>query len=212
MPSYSAANRANGTSLHPCAQFVKFTEDQNTRLHRARLYKGLTVQTFAHAAVMRAIAETEAEMEREEEKKIARQTQRASQLRKEPAGLGIRDRAEADRAAREAARAEAALAAPTTTPAPLPSAAQVHVQVTTPTTVAVPAEEIAALARYVVDGGPGYGKQNRLREVVERLARRASTREAAAALADRLDEEIKKLRPPSTLAKVKARIESRRKK
>ena len=58
----TGASRSAGTKRNPCAQWVRFTEMENDRLHEAIDYRGVTVQAFGRAAIMRAVIEVEAEM------------------------------------------------------------------------------------------------------------------------------------------------------
>ena len=60
-----------------------------------------------------------------------------------------------------------------------------------------------------MNGGPGYQRQERLAAAITALAKRATNRAEGVALADKLDAAIAKLKPPTTLAKVKARIAAR---
>ena len=56
MNAYNKGSKT-GSRSHPCAQFTRFTADENARLVRMCRKRGLTVQAFMHAAAMRALNE-----------------------------------------------------------------------------------------------------------------------------------------------------------
>jgi hypothetical protein len=181
---FAPASRSNGNSLMPCAHFVKFTEEQNVRLHRIRKQRGVSIQAFAHAAVMKAVIEAEKETE-------AAKPKIAAALR--PRGLGIRERLELEEEGRTAAPADAPVA---------PAAA---VTVTVQSAAAPAGADIAAIARMVVDAPPGERRAYAQRACMA-LAQGRS-KEEAMRIAAALDAEVGRLRavPPTALEKVRAR-------
>lgn len=191
----NGASYSNGTPLHPCAQFIKFTAAENARLHRARKICGETVQTFGHAAVMRAVNDVLAE--RDEKRRPQ------APERREVFGLGIRERLEAEDRERQARREEreSAAAPPPVAPAP-PVTVNVHAAA-----AGGGGTDVTALARTVVVA-PAHERKEALKRACDALAPQARTSEDAERLGAQLDAEISRLgaAPQQTvLERVRAR-------
>src|SRR5271165_5676263 len=89
------ASRSAGTTDRPCAHFVKFTEEQNVRLHEAvRRDAKASIQAFIHEAAMVAlIASEKAYREDEEYRERRKLEKKAQKVKIDPSiGLNIRDR------------------------------------------------------------------------------------------------------------------------
>jgi len=158
-------------------QQLRFTKDQAKRLHRVTRANGVSIQAFAQAAVMAAVADAEAEL-RAGDPRRGRGRDDDLDAGSEPAGLGIAERLHEDRpaAAREAAPAREA-----------PSV--VVVSSGSPSSPAGAAAAVASLAAYV-KAGAGYDRGRRLALAVDVL--RAGTKDEAEAkvLAAELDRAV----------------------
>lgn len=187
------ASYSQATTLLPCPQWIKFTKDENRRLHAARRYTGDTVQGFGRRAVMRAVAEVEADLAQAAAPKAGRPA---------PAGLGIRERREA---ARTAAYIDEPAGAPSSAPGTGTSIDSVVPRVPATVGPLPTAEEIDALALFVVQG-PRAQQRDRLQQACESLARRAPSMPEAVALARRLEAAVAKQKPPTTYETILERI------
>lgn len=177
--------------MNPCAHFIRFTEEQNCRLHKIRKKRGISIQAFAHAAVMRAVIAAE-----NDDDEGGNRSDRKSE-RRETVGLGIRERLEAEDRERQARREERSSAAP----------AQAPVTVNVQATAASPASaDITTLARMVV-ASPRAERKQAIRRACDALAPHIRSTEEAARLGAFLDAEIARLEaaPPTALERVRAR-------
>jgi len=186
-----------GSSSHPRAQFTRFTSEENDRLVRLCRKRKLTVQSFMHAAAMRAL--NEAELGKKTDVERRRDEEEGSREREyAPQGLGLRERLREssvddeprERESRE--EIERPMIAPSTAPM---------------LTRVMAADEIGILARTIVES-PTSTRRDVLAAAVRSLARGRS-RDEAVRLAEDLDAEIRRLGggevPKTALERVRAR-------
>lgn len=171
-----SASRSQGSRTHPCAKFVRFTEKENERLNRLCRKRGLTVQTFVHAAAMRAISEAELgkktdaeQVNGDEEREHAYQ----------PRGLGLREHLRPSETVPREEIVERFIDPPTI-PAAAPTLSRV-----------LAADEVTVLARTIVES-PASARREILKAAVRSLARGRSQEEAVQ-LAEDLDATIQRL-------------------
>ena len=146
------ASRSQGSRRAPAAQWVRFTEDWNDRLHEAARHQGKTIAGFLRDAAINSIENVEETIRTKKEARAARQ--RAAPQRP-VRGLGLRnwlDERSAERQQQE----------PPAPPAPL-----VVVNVP-PAGVAAGPGEVRPPARYVGDG-PKWSRDRGWEEVIRRL-------------------------------------------
>lgn len=192
-----SASRSQGSKTHPCAKFVRFTEKENQRLNRLCRKRKLTVQTFAHAAIMRALGEAELGKKTEIEQYNDGEIDREPSY--EPRGFGLRDQLRSNRddddepRERRREEPERPLISPTTAPT---------------LTRVMTTDEVALLARTVVEA-PASTRREVMQAAVRTLARGRSQEEGLR-LAEELDAEIKRLGggdvPKTALERVRARM------
>lgn len=189
---YTKGSRSNGSRSHPCAQFVRFTEDENKKLAALCRRRGLTIQSFLHAAAMRAL--NEAQLGKKTDAEVVREEHAAATHENTtPKGLGIRERLQRDTVTHDYDDDDRLPAAtPTVQTAPQPRAPGDH--------------EILSLARTIVDSPPS-ARVDVWKAAVRALAR-GRTQEEALQLADDLDVAIKRLdnTPQTALERVRARM------
>ncbi len=180
----------NGSRSHPCAQFIRFTEEENKRLNKLIRKRGLTVQAFGHAAIIRAI--NEADLGKKADGEIEREEPRRETP---PLGLGIRDRLRESSEDDDYDDRRSESVPSTNSSASAPVLAQAR-------TID---NEIMSLARTVV-GSPKSARKDVLRAASQSIAR-GRTLEEAVRLADDLDAAIKRLDdvPQTALERVRAR-------
>lgn len=156
--------------------------------------RGLTFQSFGHAAVMRALNEadlgrkTDGETVRDEEQRSRRSE------RELPRGLGIRDRLQQTSDDRRTRPDE------DETPASFSPPAQ------SPPLLASGVDEVMTLARTIVEA-PGPSRRDVWKAACHVLAR-GRTQEMALQLADELDAAVRRLEgvPQTALERVRARM------
>ncbi len=102
----TASSHSKGSKSHPCAKFIRFTKEENDKMVKLCRKRGLTIQSFGHAAVMRAL--NEAELGRKADGEIERD-ERPVEM---PLGLGIRDRLRESREEDEGAHGSGVLFQP----------------------------------------------------------------------------------------------------
>ena len=190
-----AASRSQGSKSHPCAKFIRFTEKENDRLNKLCRKRGLTVQTFGHAAIMRALSEAELGKKTEAEQFNDGETR---EYEYQPRGLGLREQLRAsasEDAPRE--REEREVERPLISPSTAPTLTRV-----------MAADEVGILARTIVES-PVSTRRDVLQAAVRSLARGRSPDEGMR-LAEDLDTEIRRLGggevPKTALERVRARM------
>lgn len=198
-----AACRSKGSYTHPCAIFVRLTEEEHRALRRLIKKRHLTIQAFSHAAIMRALNEANLGKETAAEEKLG--TLKKTDESTPPAptltrGLGIRERLEAEEESRREREDEPehVVERPSAVtqfiaPAPAPSSADVHM-----------------LARTIVEL-PQASRRDAVSAAVRSIAHGRSQDEALR-MAEDLDREIRRLdaRPATALERVRARRRSKR--
>lgn len=197
----SRGSTSNGTKSHPCAYFIRFTDAENKDLVKLVRKRGLTMQAFAHAAIMRAF--NEATLAKKSDGEIIRDNLEDRSRRKElPPGLGIRDRLIQGVEDRRQRYADEDDSPPPTTPALPP-----HL----PPILPRAEDEVMAMARTIVEA-PASTRRDVLKAAHRVLARgviaRGGSQEQALQLADDLDAAIRRLEgvPQSALERVRARM------
>lgn len=193
----STASRSKGNGSHPCAKFVRFTEKENERLNRLCRKRSLTVQTFIHAATMRALNEAELGNKTDAERLYdgdSGDEAHAAGYRPTGLGIGFRERIRTDHPQEENDDNEAE----STPSPPLPPA------ISTPATA--DSDMVLALARTVVES-PQSARRETLQAACRAIAR-GRTQEAAVQLAEDLDAAIKRLEgaPKTYLERARARM------
>lgn len=180
----SPSSRSNGIKSAPCAQYVRFTDADNNRLHDAARVLGKTIQSFIHEATMEVVRKTEREYaESVTERPLSRANMRKRREREQneravvPTGLGLRDRFDRRRTEREDSAEEVPSPTPTT-----------QVVVTTPPPTK-PGSDIERFALYV-SHGPKWNRGERLREATKILTATAKTPEERNSIAKALDQQI----------------------
>jgi len=157
-------------------QPLRFTEDQIKRLHRVSVARGVSVQGFAHAAVMSAIADAEAELHAEVEiAEKLRSKSKKTEKKQEVVGLGT----------------NTAFTAQNTQE---PTSTRASDLIDPPSEVLLPVDgpknaQVSALAAYVVKG-PKWNREQRLVEAVEAIKKSTSDKYEQRGLAAGLDEAI----------------------
>jgi len=196
---------------HPCSHFIRFTDEEHTKLHKFLRKRGLTAQAFIHAAAMRAFNEatlgkrTESEIIQEHEE--GQRQQRENEASR-PTGLGrdFRERILAGRehphhqsagrvrAVDDAEDDDTSSSLDSTTPVPVQSSSsQADV-------------DVMLLARTIVEA-PQSTRRDVHRAACHTLAR-GRTQESALQLAEELDAAIKRLDgvPKTALERVRTRM------
>lgn len=196
---YSRGSRSHGSRSHPCSHFVRFTEEENKKLVGLCRKRGLTVQAFGHAAMMRALNEanlgkkTDGESARDDEESRSRRSEREL-----PRGLGIRDRLQQASDERRTRVDENETPAPSI---PSPSVQPALLR-------ARSGDEVLTLARAIVEA-PKSARQDVMQAACRALAPHARTEQEAAWLADQLTAEVKRLdsaAPKTALERVRTRM------
>ncbi len=193
------SGRSNGSRSHPCSHYIRFTADEAAKIAKLVRKRGLTVQAFAHAAIMRAF--NDATLAKKSDGEIIRDNLEDPRRQELPRGLGIKDRlvqASEDRRQRyEEDDTPPAMLPSSNLPAVLP-----------PRTID---DEVMALARTIVES-PVSTKRDVLKSAHRVLARgvimRGGSQEEALQLADDLEAAIRRLEavPQTALEKVRARM------
>jgi hypothetical protein len=188
---YSKGSRSNGSKSKPCAQFIRFTEDENKKLVKLCRSRGLTVQAFGHAAIMHAI--DEAQLGKKTVAEVVREEDVAAPEKAMPKGLGIRERLQHD-----ASTTDYDDDAPSTPMPALQAPPQVHTSTID--------DQILTLARTIVVS-PSTTRRDVMKAACEVLARGRSLEEAIR-LGDDLIATIKQLdsTPQTALERVRARM------
>lgn len=188
---YSKGSRLHGSRSHPHAHFIRFTGDENDRLVRLCRKRGLTMQAFGHAAIMRAL--NEAYIGKKTDAEIAAENaDRPPPDEPSSKGLGIRERLREERDIDDTREPPPPLAQPTPQPVAQPHTSSGD-------------NEILALARTIVET-PQASRRDVIQSACRVLARGRS-QEDAVRLADELDATIKRLDgvPKTALERVRAR-------
>lgn len=191
--SQSRGSRTESRS-HPRAQFIRFTTEENNRLIKLCRKRKLTVQSFMHAATMRALNEADIGKKTDAEIAAAEDVDRDDE-QPTPRGLGIRERLQRNDTRDDVSGDDEA---PLTAAAP---SVQAH------TTSAD--DEILALARTIVET-PQASRRDALQAACRVLAR-GRTQEEAVRRADELDATIRRLDgvPRTALERVRDRMAKR---
>ncbi len=188
----SGSSYSKGSKTHPCGKFIRFTKEENDKLTKLCRKRSLTVQSFGHAAVMRALNEADLG------KKAAGESEHEPEQPLQPEGLpglGIRDRlresAEDDEFYER--RSESVPSTGTSASAPVLTQARTI------------DDTILALARTVVAAPQSYRKAV-LKDALSALTR-GRTLEESMRLADDLDAAIARVGgiPQTALERVRAR-------
>lgn len=180
---------------------VRFTDEEKKRINKFLKRRGCTFQTFAHAAIIRAMNEAD----------LGKLTNDEPTKEKKPTikGLGIRERLDEDREHDEEQAAEDREHQRVLERERARDRERVHIT-STPVLASVSAnDEVMTLARTIVNASPSA------REEVKKAACRALTKgrtlEEAVRLTEQLNEAIGQLKdvPTSALERVRARREGR---
>jgi hypothetical protein len=172
------SSRSQGSRNKPEAHFVRFTAQQNARLHEAARRAGRTMQVFLHEAAIAAIIESENEQREREGKK--KDEKIASFEAATPQGYGLRRR----RVRESAPPPHDPSDDLSPEPEPPPPAQIVIAQAPTVTS------EIDRLAVFVAKDGPQGERQNRLATAVRILSVSANSDAEKTQLARALDEKL----------------------
>lgn len=186
-------SQSNGTKTRPCAQFIRFTEDENKKLVKFCRKHKLSVQGFGHAAIMKALED--ADLGNKSAAEIERENEDTSETTIK--GLGIRERLQPrkDKERRDYT--------PSVAPASTPMQAAPQAR------VASIDGEVLALARTIVES-PESARKEVWKSAIRALAR-GRTEQEALLLADDLGAAIKRLAgtPQTALERVRARTAGR---
>lgn len=187
------AARSAGSQRAPAAHWVRFTEEENVRLHKAAAERNTKIQTFCHNAVMLKILEIEGVRKTEEEELELRETKRAvaiatatanaSTTASKSTGLGIREHL-AVNSSKNAKTAKSS-------PSPTPAAPTIIVQ-TNGTAGNENNANVKHFAVYVTKG-PKWSREERLREAIKVLTTGADTKTEKQQLAIALDKAIEEI-------------------
>jgi hypothetical protein len=178
------ATRAGVVPDRPAAQYVRFTEEQNRRLHETLREDGIpSVQVFIHTLVMKAIEESEEKRERRRQLLEQRRLERKRAI--DPSrGLGLRERIREEQQASPAS-------GPLPNESPAPPAPQVIIS--TQPAASIDAD-LDSLAAFVVKSGSDYEQHARMRTAVDVVTASSSSPEERMRRLRVLDEKVGKIK------------------